>query len=224
MKKLVLHSSHVPWDTKVDQQFLALCGKRPEEITLAYIPSSSDLDWSRRYFNEELAWYSQFGIPPEHIMYFDVDKAYYASKEDELFSCDAISLSWGNTFSFLHALRQRWFIEKLRAYVDKGGILIGLSAGAILMSETIRTAWWFWLPDDDINVLWLKDLSALEFNAFDFFPHYVGDNETIEKLKKYAIWKIIYAVKDGDGIIVNGKNVELIWDVAVFQDGEIISS
>lgn len=220
-KRLIIHSDHIPWKTQVDEKFLELCWKKPEDIKMAYIPSQSDADGTRKYFNQKVSWYSQFWIQPENISYFDVDREYDPSKEWDLFSNDAIFLSWWNTFHFLNNLRQRWFIEKLRKFVEEWWILIWASAGWILMSETIWTAgWWLWLSPDDESPIWLTDLSSLCLNEFDFFPHFVWDEETIKKLTEYSKWKLLYAVKDWDGIVVNWDNVETIWDVIVFQNWE----
>ena len=215
-KKLVLHSDQIQGKKEVDEKFLQLCGKQPWEIRISYIPSQSDV--TRKYFNEKVAWYAQLWIKSEHITYFDIDKEYDSIKEDALLSNDVIFLSWGNTFYFLSCLKKRGFIEKLRAFVEQWWILIWASAGAILMSKTIWTA--SGIFNDDENISWLTDLSALGLNDFEFHPHFVWAKEEIEKLIEYSRWKLVYAVQDGDWIIVNGENIELIWDVAVFQNGE----
>jgi len=131
MKKLVLHSDQIQGHKEVDLAFIELLGKKSPR--LAYIPSQSDFE--RKYFNQKVEWYKQFGITD--LLYFDVDKEYDEKKNDELFACDAIFLSGGNTYYFLNSLKKREFLPKLREYVRKGGILIGVSAGSIIMSKTV---------------------------------------------------------------------------------------
>lgn len=216
-RKIVLHSDHVSWKTMVDEKFLEMCWKRPEEVKMAYIPSQSDLDWNRKYFNQKVSRYVQFWMKPENISYFDVDKEYDISKEAELFSNDAIFLSWGKTFHFLNNLKKRWFMEKLRRFVEKWWILIGLSAWGIIMSNHIGTAWNIC---NEINSGESEDLSSLGLLDFEFFPHFSWENETLQRLKAYSAGKSLYAVRDWDWIVINWNNIETIWDVVVFQNWE----
>ena len=46
--------------------------------------------------------------------------------------CDAIHLTGGNTFQFSYWLRERGLDAELKRYAKAGGVLIGVSAGAIL--------------------------------------------------------------------------------------------
>jgi len=111
MKKLVLHSDQIQGYKKVDLAFMELLGKKGPR--LAYIPSQSDLQ--RKYFNQKVEWYKQFGI--NDLLYFDVNKEYDENKIDELLACDAIFLSGGNTYYFFNSLKKREFLPKLREYV-----------------------------------------------------------------------------------------------------------
>jgi len=104
MKKLVLHSDQIQGHKEVDLAFIELLGKKSPR--LAYIPSQSDFE--RKYFNQKVEWYKQFGITD--LLYFDVDKEYDEKKNDELFACDAIFLSGGNTYYFLNSLKKREFL------------------------------------------------------------------------------------------------------------------
>ena len=213
MKKLVLHSDQIQGHKKVDLAFMELLGKKSPR--LAYIPSQSDLQ--RRYFNEKVEWYKQFGITD--LLYFDVDKEYDERKIDKLLACDAIFLSGGNTYYFLNTLKKRKFLPILMEFVWKGGILIGVSAGSIVMSKTIDIT-----TLHDENTIGLKDYTALGLVDFEFFPHLDHNmKQYLEKLKKYSIKSntVIYACKDGDGIIVNNHEIKFFGNILKIQNGEI---
>jgi len=213
MKKLVLHSDQIQGHKKVDLAFMELLGKKGPR--LAYIPSQSDLQ--RRYFNEKVEWYKQFGIT--NLLYFDVDKEYDERKIDKLLACDAIFLSGGNTYYFLNSLKKREFLPILIEYVWKGGILIGVSAGSIIMSKTINIT-----TLHDENTIGLKDYTALGLVDFEFFPHLDHNmKQYLEDLKKYSIKSnsVIYACKDGDGIIVNDHEINFFGNVLKIKNGEI---
>ena len=213
MKKLVLHSDQIQGHKEVDLAFMELLGKKGPR--LAYIPSQSDLQ--RKYFNQKVEWYKQFGITD--LLYFDVDKEYNEKKIDELLACDAIFLSGGNTYYFLNSLKKREFLPKLREYVRKGGILIGVSAGSIIMSKTIDIT-----TLHDENTIGLKDYTALGLVDFEFFPHLDHNmKQYLEDLKKYSIKSnlVIYACKDGDGIIVNDYEIKFFGEVLKIKNGEV---
>ena len=213
MKKLVLHSDQIQGHKEVDLAFMELLGKKGPR--LAYIPSQSDLQ--RKYFNQKVEWYKQFGITD--LLYFDVDKEYNEKKIDELLACDAIFLSGGNTYYFLNSLKKREFLPKLREYVRTGGILIGVSAGSIIMSKTINIT-----TLHDENTIGLKDYTALGLVDFEFFPHLDHNmKQYLEDLKKYSIKSnlVIYACKDGDGIIVNDYEIKFFGEVLKIKNGEV---
>ena len=73
----------------------------------------------------------------EVAVYFKLDVAYTPERMTDLLACDAIHLTGGDTFYFLHWLRQRGMLSSLQRYVAEGGLLIGVSAGAILMTANI---------------------------------------------------------------------------------------
>ena len=208
MAKLVLYSDQfIEENKKVDKELLNLFNKSNPSI--AYIPSESSL--TRKYFDEKVEYYKALGI--EDLQYFDIDKEYEASRIVDMFKCDAIQLSGGNTFYFLYLLRKRGLIRSLKSFVKNGGILIGISAGSILMTRNINTAG---LGEDaDENIIGIKNKAALNIVDFEFMPHWKGSTKKLNLLKKYAEAKktTVYACKDGDGIIIDGENIKLIGDI-----------
>lgn len=215
MKKLVLHSDQASGKTQVDNASMKLFAVKNPKI--AYIPSRSDLE--RKYFSQKVDWYKQFGITD--LLYFDIDKEYNEEKMPELLACDGIFLSGGNTYYFLNSLKKRNFIPILRDYVEKGGVLIGVSAGSILMSQTIGIA-----ALCDKNNIGLKDYSSLGLTNFEFFPHFdKNDNQVVKRLKEYSLANksVIYACSDGDGIIVNGEDMQFFGEVLKIENGEAIA-
>jgi len=220
MKKLVLHSDQVSGKTQIDEASLKLFASKNPKI--AYIPSQSDLE--KKCFNDKIEWYKQFGITD--LLYFDIDQEYNEEKISELLACDGIFLSGGNTYYFLNSLKNRNFIPVLNSFVKKGGVLIGVSAGSIIMSQTIAVT----TIDDDIggdqNTVGLNDFSALGLNDFEFFPHYDKSDEILKRLTKYSKTSksVIYACKDGDGIIVDGDNMQFLGEVLKIENGEITTA
>jgi len=214
-KKLVLYSDQeIPENKKVDLKLLELLGKSKPQI--GYIPSRSDLE--RKYFGEKVEYYKQYGITD--LFYFDLDQEFDEQKIEKLVSCDAIHLSGGNTFYFLHILKKRKFVTILRDFVRKGGVLIGVSAGSILMSNTINIVN---IKDYDENTISLDDLTSLGLVDFEFFAHLNQREEWLDRVVEYSKTSksVIYACNDSDGIIINGNKTEFLGGILRIEKGKI---
>jgi dipeptidase E len=169
-------------------------------FTLGYIPSQTDRD--RNYFNKSKDFFTSIGI--NNFVYFDVDEEYDERHIDQLLCCDGVYLSGGNTFSFLNRLKERGLLEKIRQMVEAGKLLIGVSAGAIIMSDTINMAEYI-----DQNAVGLEDLHALQLAPFEFMPHWGKHQSQLGKLQEYSArtGKKIYSCYDGDGIIITAGEI-----------------
>ena len=153
-----------------------------------------------------------------------IDRPLSPRAEAALFACDAIFLGGGNTFAFLKSLRERGLIPKLRAFAKRGGILLGLSAGSILLTPKIATAE---VPslDKDNNEVGLRNLAALGLVRFEFSPHYSRSVRADRELLRYSrrLSHPVYACADGEGIVVRNGRIRLIGNVKAFYRGRKIT-
>lgn len=177
-----------------------------DSFTLAYIPSQSDKE--RKYFRKNKEFLSSIGVTD--FVYFDVDEEYNASLLEKLLTCDGIYLSGGNTFSFLYSLKKRDMICVIQRMVESGKPLIGVSAGAIMMADSIKIAEFI-----DVNTIGIEEKSALGLVPFEFMPHWEKQQSQLEQLEEYskATGNKIYACFDGDGMIVIDGEVEVYGDI-----------
>jgi dipeptidase E len=200
IKKLALYcDQEISENRVIDERWLELIGKAKPVI--GYVPSAHDPE--KFYFNKKRDYYADLGASLEP--YFELDNAFNEKDLPKLLSCDAIHLSGGNTFYFLHWLRKRKMLEVLKNYVAKGGILIGVSAGAILMTPDISTS--TLCGDEEPNEP--MDTSALALVDFLFLPHYEPEMSKGAATLQRKLKLPIYACPDGSGMIVNGQNIEL---------------
>lgn len=214
MRKLVFYSDQIlPAGKAVDERMLDLLGKKKPVV--GYIPSSSDPD--RIWFSECKVFYSRYDIDLD--LYFGLGQAYDSPTLDLLFSCDAIHLSGGNTFQFLQRLKVRGLLKPLRQYVLNGGVLIGVSAGSIIMTPNIRAS----LLCGDEPVQGVSDYSGLGLVDFAFVPHFgvpnVGLPELIEYSKTFRT--TVYGCPDGSGIVIDGDQIECIGEIVAISDGAV---
>lgn len=213
MRRLVLHSNQiVPESDKVERACLDLLGKTHPSI--GYIPSSSDPNG--RFFQAQKSYYARHGM--EIGVYFELDIAYTPERLTSLLECDAIHLTGGNTFYFLHWLRQRNMLSVLQRYVADGGLLIGVSAGAILMTYNIATA----SLCGDTPLKENSDPSGLGFLNFGFVPHMSSVPGGIATLQNYARQHqvTVYGCEDGDGLIVQDDQIRCIGNLVIIEPNQ----
>lgn len=194
----------------VDHELTALL--RGTRGRIGYIPSASDL--KRRYFAKAQVHYDEIGLG--QLWYFDLGEEYAAAAVSELLTCEAIHLSGGDTSHFLMLMQKRNFKGVLRRYVAEGGILIGVSAGAMLMGQSISLCRAF--GESSVS---LKDEKALGLVDFDFYPHFDGDEKTRKKLLAHSMrakWPLL-ACHDTEGIIVAGGEVRYVGEPLRVEKG-----
>ena len=214
MRRLVLYSDQIlPETEKVDQELAALLGKSNPKI--GYIPSSADPQ--RKYYEERRVYYARLGMTLS--TYFELDAAYDPNRLEALLACDAIHLTGGNTYYFLHWLRKRGMLAPLRQYVARDGVLIGVSAGAILMTPDIATA----ALCGDEPLEGETDIAALHLVDFAFVPHFGEIPSDLVALQAYSQSRQVdvYACRHGDGIVVEDDQVKCIGDVTAIVNGEL---
>ncbi len=198
----------------LDRSFVELLGKKNPVVT--FIPSSSYL--SEQEFKSFVRHYSKFKI--HRFIHFPVDVPFDNILFQEVMRSDAIHMAGGNTFYFLHCLRKAKLLPQLKTFAQKGGLLTGLSAGAIMMTEDIEMAAY---PefDRDENTVNIKNLSALNLVDFLFFPHFRNSSRYDTVFKKYTkeSEKILYACPDGAGIVIRNDEIRFIGKCYAFSKG-----
>lgn len=214
--KLVLYSGGFDEENlALDQELIKLINKKDPLLT--FIPAcsyDSEIEF-REYVNQ----YSKFGI--ERFLLFPIDHPFDNTLLKQVLKSDVIHLGGGNTFYFLQHLRKSKILPLLKKFVLSGGILTGLSAGAIMMTEDIEMAGY---PpfDCDENEDQLKNLKSLNLLDFYFFPHFKNTRRYDDVFKSYTkkSKKRIYACPDGSGIIINDKKTSFIGKTFLFHKGE----
>ncbi len=212
--KLVLYSGgNEKINRNVDLALLSYVKSKRPQIT--YVPFTFYEHGS--YYAQFKKQFAKYGV--EDFVYFAPNKKYSAAHFKKAFSSDIIFLSSGNTFTFLNHLREQNLIKAFRRFVKKGGILAGMSAGAIVMTPNITTAV---VPsaDSDINRVGIKDLKAMNLVGFEFSPHF--HKNTSEELRSYSRFTRfpILACDDGAGLIVENNKIQIIGDVTRFKKGK----
>jgi dipeptidase E len=213
--RLVFYSGGQETGNKILHEKLAhLAGHRARSFT--YIPFSHEN--GEFYFNRIKQRYKKFGF--RKFRYFAPDSDFLVREMNAALKSDVIYLAGGNTYYFLKHLRESGFLKRLKSFVKRGGVLAGLSAGAIIMTSDIRLAGYPLHMADD-NEVKLKNLRSLGLVDFEFLPHYNNSKITSDAMIRYSkrTKRPVYACPDGSGIIVEGKAVHFFGETYLFYQG-----
>lgn len=191
--------------------------RRKRNPVVTFVPTSSeDAEPDFRDCKRQLA-----GARIKKFHCIPVDRPLSEEQEETLFSSDGIFLGGGNTFYLLKSLRDRRLVDKFRAFVMRGGVLMGLSAGSIVLTPNVATASVPSVEADD-NDVGLTNLKALGLVPFEFSPHYEPgrrvDSELLEHSRR--VKRPIYACADGEGIVVRDGAIRFVGRVTVFHRGQ----
>lgn len=214
--KLVLYSGYDEANAPIDAEAMRMVGRKNPRVV--FIPSANHVpDFEYDYVCETFA---EHGV--KNISLFNIDRPYsIADAERIIKSADMIYLSGGNTFYFLKSIRRNHFDRLLIKFVQRGGVLAGLSAGAIMMTPNINTASY---PkfDRDENAVAIRNFDALGLLNFEFFPHYTPEPEYARELKKQSLTlkHPIYGVSDGGGITLDGGRLSFFGNVWGYFGGK----
>jgi len=200
--RIVLYSDQeIPENRQVDLKLVSLLSGTDK--TIAYVASNPDE--SRLYFKRKRSYYAAYGI--NLAEYFDREILKSSSSRQRLISYSAIHLSGGNTFEFRNWVFSQGMDKLLVEYSNSGGMLIGTSAGAILITPDISTS----LLCGDVAPDQVSETNGLGLVNFHIWPHYTSSVEAqinIDSLIDSS--KPLYKIPDGSGIIVSHSKIELI--------------
>ena len=125
---------------------------------------------------------------------------------------DLIYVCGGNTFHLLHSIQHAAapIREQVAALCDRGGLYIGSSAGAVLVSPTIAAAG---EVHPDKNEDGVTDLTGLHFIEQHIIPHYDSSlDEEIDRFRETHNLREdeVVLLQDGEGLYVNEGAQEII--------------
>ena len=132
----------------------------------------------------------------------------------------ALFIGGGNTYKLLLGLKESGAFKNIRDYINKDGVVIGGSAGAVIFGYDINI-----IASMDHNDVKLKDTKGFDvLSGISIFPHYTNrkskytEEENNERMKmftdsitKYSekIGKVI-AIPEEDAIYISEEGIQVI--------------
>ena len=209
-------SNHKLHNAVVD---LAKQEKKSRKLQLTYIPFCADN--AHVFYERAIRRYRSHGI--ERFFCMPVDGPLTKHEIEVALESDVIYLAGGNTFYFLKHLRASGMLEKLKTFAKKGGVLAGLSAGALIMSPTTKLAADKSLGPDP-NDVGIKDFKGMNLFGFEFSPHFHPTKKQITAHRTYSLKtpNPVFASEDGGGVIINGDDIRMCGKGMFFYQGTTI--
>lgn len=202
-------------ENPIEQCFFKRIGRHPSSI--AYVPSKTDT--TRKYFEKIKDHFIAIGVP--EVSYCDFDMEYSHLSLNKLQKAECIYLSGGFTPYFLEQLQKHDLLANLTYRAQEGCPIIGVSAGALIMSKSIDI-----LIDDPLEgkaTQGMADRKGLGLFDFEFWPHYgrnVGDESRLRQRNTSTGIKII-GCDDQSGFMRTGNEWSVYGATTIFDNKEM---
>ena len=144
----------------------------------------------------------------------------------------ALFIGGGNTYKLLKGIKDSGAFEKIKEFINNGGIVIGGSAGAVIFGcdiDIIST-----MDPNDVALIDTKGFNVM--NGVSIFPHYtntkskLSEEENLARLNNFtnAIKHFsmtngdVIAIPEEDAIFVNNGELEILGNrpFFFFKNGE----
>ena len=184
-------------------------------------PYDSCYEW----INEELAQVQLSGI--------DMVRSFEELVQKNYNNYCALFIGGGNTYKLLKGIKDSGAFEKIKEFINNGGIVIGGSAGAVIFGcdiDIIST-----MDPNDVALIDTKGFNVM--NGVSIFPHYtntkskLSEEENLARLNNFtnAIKHFsmtngdVIAIPEEDAIFVNNGELEILGNrpFFLFKNGEL---
>lgn len=120
---------------RIEETFLALTGKEPEDIKAVFIPAAAiDAD-AIEVLPKCLHDLLDCGIPKDNIRVYDL---HADMSREELMGYDAVYVCGGNTEYLLERINEKGFRNTLLFFIKQGGVYVGVSAGSLAAAGNLK--------------------------------------------------------------------------------------
>ena len=202
--KLFLASLAQWKNEKLEKTFLDLISKPINENKLFLLSMDTTSDFHVEHIGIVKKWYIKQGIPEKNINILNLKTDTIPSFE----GIDILHIWGGNTFHYLHRIREIGLDRKIRNFIDRDGVYVGTSAGSSIMcpdvDENLTT---------DVNDIGLEDVSGFGFVDFNIIFHWdtiYGEARTGQIKYSWETGKRVIPLTDQQAILVREDGFKII--------------
>ena len=169
MTKILLTSNGF-YTEDIKNQFLKLIDREISQLNVTIITTASQKKENNKFAQKAIEDFKEMGF--QKIDFTDLE----FENPERLIEKDIIYISGGNPFNLLYHTKKSGADEILKHLASQNVIIVGVSAGALLLGPHIKIVQFF---TPQMNTLDIKDFSALNLTDKLIFPHY--DREDLFK-------------------------------------------
>jgi len=159
------------------------------------------------------------------LPYIDMVRSGEELAEKDFSEYGVVFIGGGNTYKLLKELKESGSFEKLRTYLENGGVAFGGSAGAIIFGEDLESC-----NLDDPNEVGLTDTAGMDvLNGVSLLCHFTSrEKEEDEKSREYLLeiskHRRVLALPEEVTLFVNDDVVEVIGErpYYAFENGRML--
>ena len=200
MSKILLLSSGLGYLTE-------FVGKAPESVSIVFIPTAGNPDTDVWWIDKDRDVLAKMGF---HFTELDIADKKPEELEGVLDGVDLVYVAGGYTYYLLEQVRNSGFDAVLQGFVDRGGMYVGASAGALVVGPDIEPC----ASIDDANYgPSLKSSHGLGLVPIVPMPHYSMSErrsgiDTI--VEKYKVTYEIVPITDDEAIVSDGTSWRVV--------------
>ncbi|ETT58004.1 Type 1 glutamine amidotransferase-like domain-containing protein [Paenibacillus sp. FSL H8-0457] len=154
----------------IKNQFLDFIDRDISQLKVSIITTASPMKENNRYAQMAMQDFKDMGF--QHINFVDIE----FDDPQILIHRDVIYINGGNPFTLLYYAKKSGADEIIKTLAAQNVIIIGVSAGALLLGPNINIVDFF---TPQMNTMDLTDFKALGVTDKLIFPHY--DREDVFK-------------------------------------------
>lgn len=187
----------------IKEEFLKLLDGEPRELDVAIITTASPKKENNRFAQKAKEDFQEMGF--KRINFIDLE----FDDPNRLSHKDVIYINGGNPFDLLFHTKNSGADQILKQLISKNVIIVGVSAGAVVLGPSIKVVHHFTPQMDTRNT---RVFTAIGLTDKYVFPHYDREdifkdssNKTIElRLKEFELKEKCHVtrLKDDDTLIV----------------------
>lgn len=172
--------------------------KIPKNGRFLYIPIA--LRGNKLYPTSHLWMRSVIDLHKRDDIQFETADDLSKYRLEDLMLFTAVYIGGGNTWNLMQEIKDTKFSDILLKYIEKGGLVYGGSAGAIIMGNRIDT-------HDDENKINSTDIAGLNsIKDYSITCHFKNDVDN-----RFSNWSIknkspIICLPEDTGLVINGDN------------------
>jgi dipeptidase E len=192
--------------------------KYPQFKKLCFVPaqqegSEQEFHQIKKDFKIKLKYNSVVFSPLESLTTSEV--------KENIINSDVLFLGGGNTFDFFENLQKKKLFSTLKKFLKEGKLIVGLSAGGILLTPSLMMACYPSKDADEYNSN-LKNLKGFNLLPFEVCPHYKNSAQMNKDLTTYsALHDLpIYGIRDGGFISLDDTGNFYSSGTPMFYRGE----